>query len=80
MTVQEFYALVDEVFDHTYGAMLIVDQRLPSLANMNAVEALEAGEEPRVVWNLLCEHLDIPDSQRWGKDHQAPPLPAVFRQ
>lgn len=42
---------------------------------MTAVDALGAGEEPRVVWNVLCDQMGIPDSQRWGKDHNAPPMP-----
>ena len=42
---------------------------------MTAVEALDAGEEPRVVWNVLCDQMNIPDSRRWGKGHNAPPMP-----
>ena len=41
------------------------------------VEALDAGEEPRVVWNVLCDQMEVPDSKRWGHDHNAPPMPAV---
>lgn len=33
------------------------------------------GEQPRVVWNVLCDHMDVPDPQRWGSDHNAPPMP-----
>ena len=47
------------------------------LANMTVVEALDAGEEPRVVWNVLCDQMEVPDSKRWGHDHNAPPMPAV---
>ena len=42
-------------------------------------EALAAGEEPRVVWNVLCGQMDVPDAKRWGRDHNAPPLPVDFR-
>ena len=45
------------------------------LIGLTAVEALEMGEEPRVVWNVLCDQMNIPDSKRWGKDHNAPPMP-----
>ena len=38
-------------------------------------QALSAGEQPRVVWNVLCDHMDVPDPQRWGSDHNAPPMP-----
>ena len=40
-----------------------------------AAQALSAGEQPRVVWNVLCDHMDVPDPQRWGSDHNAPPMP-----
>ena len=42
-----------------------------------ALDAMkDAGVEPRIVWNVLCDHMNIPDSKRWGKDHNAPPMPA----
>jgi hypothetical protein len=58
---REFWQLLEEVLDR--------------LGGMTAVDALGAGEEPRVVWNVLCDQMGIPDSQRWGKDHNAPPMP-----
>ena len=58
---REFWQLLEEV--------------LGRLGGMTAVDALGAGEEPRVVWNVLCDQMGIPDSQRWGKDHNAPPMP-----
>lgn len=73
---REFWQLLEEVFGRVYGRSLSRDQRLPKLGDMTVVEALDAGEEPRVVWNVLCDQMDIPDSKRWGKDHNAPPLPA----
>lgn len=60
-----------------HGRSLSRDQRMPKLANMTVVEALDAGEEPRVVWNVLCDQMEVPDSKRWGHDHNAPPMPAV---
>ena len=54
--------LLEEVFGRTYGRSLSRDQRMPKLANMTVVEALDAGEEPRVVWNVLCDQMEVPDS------------------
>ena len=54
MREREFWELLEEVFGRTYGRSLSRDQRMPKLANMTVVEALDAGEEPRVVWNVLC--------------------------
>ena len=74
---REFWALVDEVFGRGYGRSLARDQGLVALGGMSVVDALAAGVEPRVVWNVLCDQMDIPDSRRWGRDHNAPPLPAA---
>lgn len=76
MKEREFWQLVDEVFGHSYGRSLSRDQSLTALDTMTPVEALEAGVQPRVVWNVLCDQMDVPDSRRWGKGHNAPPMPA----
>lgn len=75
MREREFWQLLDEVFGRSYGRSLAHDQALTMLGGMSVVEALEAGEEPRLVWNVLCDQMDIPDSRRWGRDHNAPPMP-----
>ena len=71
---REFWQLLEEVLGRSYGRALAHDQVLDRLGGMTAVDALDAGEEPRVVWNVLCDQMGIPDSQRWGKDHNAPPM------
>lgn len=76
MREREFWQLLEEVFGRSYGRALSRDQQLTCLADMTVVEALDAGEEPRVVWNVLCDQMGIPDSERWGRDHNAPPMPA----
>ena len=77
MREREFWELLEEVFGRTYGRSLSRVQRMPKQANITLVEALGAGEEPRVVWNVLCDQMEVPDSKRWGHDHNAPPMPAV---
>ena len=77
MREREFWELLEEVFGRGYGRSLSIDQRLTALDNMTVVEALAAGVEPRVVWNVLCDQMDVPDSRRWGADHNAPPMPAA---
>ncbi|MCI1225500.1 DUF3046 domain-containing protein [Bifidobacterium sp.] len=76
MREREFWELVEEVFGRGYGRSLARDQQLGALEGMSVVQALAAGVEPRVIWNVLCDQMDIPDSKRWGRDHNAPPLPA----
>ncbi|MBM6699494.1 DUF3046 domain-containing protein [Bifidobacterium pullorum subsp. saeculare] len=75
MREREFWELLEEVFGRGYGRSLAHDQALAKLGGMSVVEALEAGEEPRLVWNVLCDQMDVPDSRRWGRDHNAPPMP-----
>lgn len=79
MREREFWQLLEEVFGRSYGRALAHDQGLTQLHGMTVVEALAAGEEPRVVWNVLCDQMDVPDAKRWGRDHNAPPLPVEFR-
>ncbi|KAB7791187.1 DUF3046 domain-containing protein [Bifidobacterium leontopitheci] len=76
MREREFWELVDEVFGRGYGRSVVKDQRLDALGGRSAAEALDDGEQPRVVWNVLCDHMGIADPQRWGHGHNAPPLPA----
>lgn len=76
---REFWQLLEEVFGRVYGRSLSRDQHLPKLHGMTAVEALASGEEPRVVWNVLCDEMDVSDARRWGRDHVAPPMPAYGR-
>lgn len=78
MREREFWQLLEEVFGRSYGRALAHDQGLTQLHGMTVVEALAAGEEPRVVWNVLCDQMDVPDAKRWGRDHNAPPLPVDF--
>ncbi|MCI1936374.1 MAG: DUF3046 domain-containing protein [Bifidobacteriaceae bacterium] len=75
MREREFWQLLEEVFGRSYGRTLSHDQQLTALEGMTVVEALSKGVEPRVIWNVLCDQMEIPDSKRWGKDHNAPPMP-----
>ncbi|OZG63423.1 hypothetical protein BLEM_0126 [Bifidobacterium lemurum] len=75
MREREFWELLEEVFGRVYGRSLSRDQRLDRLGGMTVVEALEAGEEPRTIWNVLCDQMEVPDGERWGRDHNAPPMP-----
>ncbi|MEE1296709.1 MAG: DUF3046 domain-containing protein [Bifidobacterium sp.] len=78
MREREFWELLEETFGCSYGRALAHDQGLTKLHGMSVVEALAEGVEPRVVWNVLCDQMDVPDSRRWGRDHVAPPLPVDF--
>lgn len=72
---REFWDLVDDVFGRAYGRTVVIDQVLSALNDRTAAQALEDGEEPRVVWHVLCDAMYVPAGQRWGTDpfRQAPP-------
>lgn len=75
MRYREFWQLVDEVLGSAHGRVLVADLVLPALDQRTAQQALDDGVEPRDVWHVLCDELDIPDARRWGSDQhrQAPP-------
>ena len=78
MREREFWQLLEQVFGRVYGRSLSRDLHLDAIGGMTAAEAIEAGVEPRVVWHTLCDKMEVPDAQRWGKGgtHLAPPYPA----
>lgn len=76
MWEREFWQLLEEVFGRSCGRALAQDQAIAALDNRTVLEALADGVEPRIVWNYLCDQMDISDDLRWGADHNAPPLPA----
>jgi hypothetical protein len=63
----EFWALVDDVFG-PLGRTLARDQVIGALDDRTAAEALEAGEDPVLVWRALCDAHQIPPERRWGSD------------
>jgi len=75
MRNREFWQLVDEVFGERYGRTLAADQVLGELANRTAAQAIEDGVEPRTVWHVLCDAMDVSEQQRWGLDARRPAPP-----
>jgi hypothetical protein len=75
MRNREFWQLVDEVFGERYGRTLAADQVLGELGDRTAWQALEDGVEPRTVWHVLCDAMDVPEQQRWGTDRRRPAPP-----
>jgi Protein of unknown function (DUF3046) len=51
-------------FGATYAENVARDQSLPTLGSRTAMQALNDGEEPRVVWLAVCEHFEIPVAAR----------------
>jgi len=74
MKHSEFAALVNTTFGPMLGPAYLREQVLPTLGNRTAEAALAAGVEPRDVWHALCDALDAPERDRWGRDgkHHVP--------
>lgn len=62
MTV--FWERMNAQFGEQYAASVARDQQLHQLGDRSPAEALDAGEEPRVVWLAVCEHFDVPVKHR----------------
>ena len=68
--------LVENAINEYIEPLIGVNVNIMNDAESTALDlALAAGEEPRVVWNVLCDQMDIPDTKRWGRGHNAPPMP-----
>lgn len=73
MRYSEFWQLVDEVLGPQVGRALVQDLVLGPLGDRTAAEALDGGAEPRRVWRVLCDAMDVPEARRWGDDRRRPP-------
>ncbi|WP_366180123.1 DUF3046 domain-containing protein [Actinomyces timonensis] len=64
MKHSEFWRALDEVFGSAYGRSLAQDLVLPPWST-TAVQALDAGEPPREVWDSLCQETERSEAERW---------------
>ena len=51
-------------FGATYAPSVARDQVIGRLGGRSVNDALAAGEDPKTVWRAVCEHFEIPVSQR----------------
>jgi hypothetical protein len=68
--MSDFWILVDGEFGPVHGRMLVREHVLGALGHRTPQQALDAGEDPRVVWFALCDDTDVPEDRRWGLDEQ----------
>jgi hypothetical protein len=59
-----FWERMRDQFGAAYAENVARDQSLPTLGSRSAMQALNDGEEPRVVWLAICEHFEIPVAAR----------------
>lgn len=68
MRVSEFWSLMDDEFGVGYARSLARDLVLTEAGGRSAVEALEAGVDPKSIWLAVCLAKDVPVQRRLGKD------------
>ncbi len=66
MRLSEFQRAAREQFGDVYSGVIIRDHWLASM-NGTAQDALNRGESARDVWFALCEDLQVPPAERYGR-------------
>ncbi|QIM21201.1 DUF3046 domain-containing protein [Phycicoccus sp. HDW14] len=72
MRHSRFWELMAEEFGAAYARSLANGQHLTALGGLTAQAALDAGEQPREVWEALCEQMDVPVERRHGRELPPP--------
>ena len=67
MRLSEFRVLMDEEFGAGYAGVIENSMVLLELGDRTATAALNAGEEPRVVWQAICRANEVPKSRWHGR-------------
>jgi hypothetical protein len=68
MRLSELWQLADAVFGPAYSRTLAREIALTSLGSRTPMAALEDGVAPRDVWHAWCDEMEIPPSERDGRD------------
>jgi Protein of unknown function (DUF3046) len=59
-----FWELMRAQFGDSYAASVARDFVLTGLGGRTAEQALADGEEPKAVWQAVCEAFDVPERLR----------------
>ena len=63
-----YWELMNDEFGSVRAASLHTDLALSSLGSRTAEQALEQGEDPKVVWIAVCDATGVPQSRRLGTE------------
>ena len=64
MRLTDFWARMGTVFGEAYARSFASDFVLAELGGRTVVQALDAGEDAKVVWRAVCEAMEVPAAQR----------------
>ncbi|WP_422936175.1 DUF3046 domain-containing protein [Sinomonas sp. P47F7] len=68
MRHSDFWRFMEDEFGSAYARVLASTLVLTAAGGRTAVEALQAGQNPRTVWLAVCDMQDVPPDRRLGKD------------
>lgn len=64
MRLSDFHTLMADEFGSEYAAVLLNDLALTELGDLSGQKALDAGFEPKEVWQAICKAQNVP-VERW---------------
>ena len=65
MKHSEFRRALDETFGSAYGRTLAAELALLPLGSRTADQALSEGVAPQLVWDAVCQEMDLDERVRW---------------
>ncbi len=66
MRLSKFNELMTDEFGVEYAEVIKRDSVLTALGDINALEAIRRGIDPREVWLAVCEQQGVPEARRHG--------------
>lgn len=69
--MSRFWELMTDEFGAGYAKSLALDITLADLDGRSPQEALDAGINPRLVWEAICRLQGVPEERLFGK-HKPP--------
>jgi len=66
--LSQFRGLLRDEFGEVRGTSLARDHVFAELGGRSAEQAIEAGIDPKRVWEVICVAYDVPVERRLGRD------------
>ncbi|MGZ4617520.1 MAG: DUF3046 domain-containing protein [Frankiaceae bacterium] len=64
MRLTEFWRLMEDQFGSSYAASLAQDHVLYGLGGATVSQALDRGDDPKRVWQRVCDEFEVPANRR----------------
>lgn len=67
MRHSQFWEFMSDEFGQNYARSLALDLNLGALNGRTPQQALDDGDDPRVIWEAICVVQNVPEERRFGK-------------